>query len=214
MVRRRRWLCCRLAIPPEQVTPGLAAGIVQGKGVVRNVDRKTDFCVFDIELPAERAENVAIGASVAINGTCLTVVQQQGTTLRFDVMVETLRRTNLGALQPGTGVNFERSARVGDEIGGHTVSGHVHTTATIARVQDSENNRRVEYQVGGCCWECADMHEPGRVLPVRLPPVLPEPPPAAGWPACLVRPPTTSSWPLGDGLSLCHVYCRYPTRHS
>ncbi|KAI3430500.1 hypothetical protein D9Q98_005095 [Chlorella vulgaris] len=129
------------------IVRNLFTGIVQGKGVVRNVDRKTDFCVFDIELPAERAENVAIGASVAINGTCLTVVQQQGTTLRFDVMVETLRRTNLGALQPGTGVNFERSARVGDEIGGHTVSGHVHTTATIARVQDSENNRRVEYQV-------------------------------------------------------------------
>ena len=88
-----------------------------------------------LELPAERTDNVQIGASVAINGTCLTVVAQQGATLRFDVMVETLRRTNLGALQPGTQINFERSARVGDEIGGHTVSGHVHTTATIVDVQ-------------------------------------------------------------------------------
>ena len=121
---------------------------MQGKGTVRAVDRKTDFCVFDIELPAERTDNVHIGASVAINGTCLTVVAQQGATLRFDVMVETLRRTNLGALQPGTQINFERSARVGDEIGGHTVSGHVHTTATIVDVQDTENNRRVEYEVG------------------------------------------------------------------
>ncbi|EFN51278.1 hypothetical protein CHLNCDRAFT_37484 [Chlorella variabilis] len=125
----------------------LFTGIVQGKGTVRAVDRKTDFCVFDIELPAERTDNVQIGASVAINGTCLTVVAQQGATLRFDVMVETLRRTNLGALQPGTQINFERSARVGDEIGGHTVSGHVHTTATIVDVQDTENNRRVEYEV-------------------------------------------------------------------
>lgn len=122
---------------------------MQGKGVVRSVERKTDFCVFDIELPAERAQNVSIGASVAINGTCLTVTHQEGPTLRFDVMVETLRRTNLGALQPGSAVNFERSARVGDEIGGHTVSGHVHTTAAIVGVQDSENNRRVEFRVSG-----------------------------------------------------------------
>lgn len=139
---------------------------------------------------------MAIGASVAINGTCLTVTQQQGSTLRFDVMAETLRRTNLGALQEGgTGarargtarvqagwlavrvvqrallalwalarhpdaaaahprsaphtpaVNFERSARVGDEIGGHTVSGHVHTTARIVKITDTENNRRVEFEV-------------------------------------------------------------------
>jgi riboflavin synthase len=119
---------------------------VQGKAVVRSVERKTEFCVFDIELPPERANNVAIGASVAINGTCLTVVHQEDSTLRFDVMMETLRRTNLGTLEPGSAVNFERSARVGDEIGGHTVSGHVHTTATIAKVEDSENNRRVEFQ--------------------------------------------------------------------
>ena len=92
-----------------------------------------------------------IGASVAINGTCLTVTSQQGACLRFDVMAETLRRTNLGALAPGAPVNFERSARVGDEIGGHTVSGHVHTTARISRVTDTENNRRVEFEVGRVC---------------------------------------------------------------
>ena len=121
---------------------------MQGKATVRAVERKTDFCCFDIELPAARATDVAIGASVAINGTCLTVTSQEGSTLRFDVMAETLRRTNLGALQPGSDVNFERSARVGDEIGGHTVSGHVHTTATIAKVTDTENNRRLEFEVG------------------------------------------------------------------
>lgn len=86
---------------------------------------------------------------MAINGTCLTVTEQRGPVLRFDVMAETLRRTNLGALDVGSPVNFERSARVGDEIGGHTVSGHVHTTAQIVKVTDTENNRRVEFKVGG-----------------------------------------------------------------
>lgn len=65
----------------------------------------------------------------------------------FDIIVETLRATNLGALEVGTAVNFERSARVGDEIGGHNVSGHVHTTASVARVEESPNNRRVTFQV-------------------------------------------------------------------
>ncbi len=115
---------------------------------MRSVERRgTDFACFDIELPAVRADGVQIGASVAINGTCLTVVAQEGATLRFDVMGETLRRTNLGGLDSGSAVNFERSARVGDEIGGHTVSGHVHTTARIVDVQDSENNKRVEFEV-------------------------------------------------------------------
>lgn len=130
----------------------LFTGIVQGTATVREVERKTDFCCFDIELPVARADNVQIGASVSINGTCLTVVAQQGSTLRFDVMGETLRRTNLGALQQGAAVNFERSARVGDEIGGHTVSGHVHTTARIVSVQESENNRRVEFELADPSW--------------------------------------------------------------
>lgn len=71
--------------------------------------------------------------SVAINGTCLTVTKISGDQLHFDVMVETLRATNLGALEAGSRVNYERSARVGDEIGGHNVSGHIHTTAQVMR---------------------------------------------------------------------------------
>ena len=61
--------------------------------------------------------------------------------LSFDVIEETLRATNLGTLQMGSPVNFERSARVGDEIGGHNVSGHVATTATI------DDNTSITFQV-------------------------------------------------------------------
>ena len=67
--------------------------------------------------------------------------------LTFDIIIETLRATSLGALQEGSSVNYERSARVGDEIGGHNVSGHVCTKATVARVEDSENNRRLTFSV-------------------------------------------------------------------
>lgn len=75
------------------------------------------------------------------------VTQADGDRLTFDIIVETLRATNLGALQEGSAVNFERSARVGDEIGGHNVSGHVCTTATLASIEESANNRRLTFQV-------------------------------------------------------------------
>jgi riboflavin synthase len=127
-------------------------GIVQGKAEVEDVQRKEDFARFNIRLPAGKADGVQIGASVAINGACLTVTSIAGDLLGFDVMVETLRATNLGALGAGSAVNFERAARVGDEIGGHNVSGHVHTTATIKAVEDTPNNRRVTFELPEARW--------------------------------------------------------------
>ena len=68
-------------------------------------------------------DGLAVGASVAVNGTCLTAVDVGGDEAQFDVIPETLTRTNLGTLGVGSTANFERSARLGDEIGGHQVSG-------------------------------------------------------------------------------------------
>jgi riboflavin synthase len=73
-----------------------------------------------IELPRGRASGIQIGASVAINGTCLTVTEIHEDKLAFDIMVESLRATNLGSLTVGAQVNYERSARFGDEIGGES----------------------------------------------------------------------------------------------
>lgn len=75
------------------------------------------------------------------------VTEAHGDKLSFDIIMETLRATNLGTLQIGASVNFERSARVGDEIGGHNVSGHVCSTATVSNIEDSENNRRLTFEV-------------------------------------------------------------------
>ena len=77
----------------------------------------------------------------------LQVTEIDNDVLSFDVIEETLRATNLGTLQMGSPVNFERSARVGDEIGGHNVSGHVATTATIASIKETDDNTSITFQV-------------------------------------------------------------------
>jgi len=77
----------------------------------------------------------------------LQVTEINGNTLSFDVIDETLRATNLGALQIGSPINFERSAKVGDEIGGHNVSGHVATTATVASIRETADNRTITFKV-------------------------------------------------------------------
>lgn len=127
-------------------------GIVQGLAEVADVHSKENLSQVRIKLPSGKAAGVQIGASVAINGTCLTVTAADGDTLSFDIMVETLRATSLGGLAAGSKVNYERAARVGDEIGGHNVSGHVHTTAAIKAVEDTANNRRVTFEVKDSKW--------------------------------------------------------------
>jgi riboflavin synthase len=122
-------------------------GIVQGTAVVEDVTAATGLSTFAIRLPDDSADGVNIGASVAINGTCLTVTHQAGNTLFFDAMQETLRLTTLGDLKPGHSINFERAARIGDEIGGHLLSGHIHTTASIIEILRPENNVTIWFEV-------------------------------------------------------------------
>lgn len=122
-------------------------GIVQGKARVAEIQSVPGLSTLIIEFPEGSIEGITIGASVAINGTCLTVTRQQGNLLYFDAMQETLRLTTLGHLSAGDAINFERAARIGDEIGGHLLSGHVHTTATIAEIDRPENNVTIWFDV-------------------------------------------------------------------
>lgn len=78
-----------------------------------------------------RIKRPALGASIAINGVCLTVVRTNGRKHEFEVGPETWERTSLGSLKNGSPVNVETSLRLGDEIGGHFVSGHVDASAEI-----------------------------------------------------------------------------------
>ena len=100
-------------------------GIVQGTYGVTSVHRELDLLTYAVTLDAERVDGLEVGASVSIDGVCQTVVSIEGHRVSFDAIRETLDRTTLGGLQPGDQVAVERSARVGDEVGGHDVSGHV-----------------------------------------------------------------------------------------
>jgi riboflavin synthase len=124
-------------------------GIVQGKAHITEIQSVPGLSTLIIEFPEGSVDGITIGASVAINGTCLTVTRQEGSQLYFDAMQETLRLTTLGNLQAGDAVNFERAARIGDEIGGHLLSGHVHTTATVAEIVRPENNVTLWFEVPG-----------------------------------------------------------------
>lgn len=84
----------------------------------------------------EFAADAEIGESIAVNGCCLTLVEFEGSTLAFQAGPETLTRTNLGLLAPGSRVNLERSLRIGDKLGGHFVTGHVDGLGTLARRDD------------------------------------------------------------------------------
>ncbi len=77
-------------------------------------------------------EGTRLGDSMAVNGTCLTVSVMDATSFSVDVMPETLKRTNLGQLHPGSSMNLERALMVGGRVGGHLVQGHVDATGTIA----------------------------------------------------------------------------------
>ncbi len=90
-----------------------------------------------------------VKAHLQLNGcdAHMQVTDIAGDVLSFDVIVETLRATNLGGLQIGSPINFERSARVGDEIGGHNVSGHIATTATVASIEETPDNRTITFKV-------------------------------------------------------------------
>mmetsp|Transcript_16257 Transcript_16257/g.51074 ORF Transcript_16257/g.51074 Transcript_16257/m.51074 type:complete len:302 (-) Transcript_16257:89-994(-) len=142
------------AVPPRRrgrAAPAgpsaLFTGIVQGTAAVDSVTKRGDFMRMTIAFPTGATAAVQIGASVSINGTCLTVTDIDGDKLSFDLIVETLRATNLGELEVGSKCNFERSAKMGDEIGGHHVSGHVHTVARCSDVLDTGDNRKVTLSI-------------------------------------------------------------------
>lgn len=121
-------------------------GIVQGVAELISLERKSNLSSFGINLPAATREGLQVGGSVAINGVCLTVVSWDDQAVYFDAMIETLRLTNLGALQQGDRVNFERAARFSDEIGGHLMSGHVIDQVELTSRQElDENNLRLEF---------------------------------------------------------------------
>jgi|TARA_B110000091_G_scaffold62845_1_gene69053 riboflavin synthase len=89
---------------------------------------------------ADLAEKLQQGASVAVNGVCLTVVRFEKDWAEFDIIQETLNKSNLGVLKVGNFVDIERACSFGDEVGGHSVTGHVDCKGIIEEVHNTPNN--------------------------------------------------------------------------
>lgn len=121
-------------------------GIVEGVGRIVARRAAAPGERLEVEIPA-LAGAVALGQSVAINGACLTVVAEKVDVLAFDLAGETLRRTNLGELEAGDAVNFERAMRLDDRIDGHLLQGHVDGTATIRSFDERHGDRWLELEL-------------------------------------------------------------------
>ena len=93
------------------------------------------------------ARRLKVGASVAVNGCCLTVVKKKGPVFYADVVPETLKRTNLGALEPGAEVNLELPLGAASTVDGHLVQGHVDATAKVLTVQAASTGREVTFEL-------------------------------------------------------------------
>ena len=113
-------------------------GIIEEVGEITGLRRGASMCVIGVRAKTV-LENTKLGDSIAINGVGITVTRFTGDGFEGDVMPETLRRTNLGALQPKSRVNLERAMAADGRFGGHIVAGHVDGTGTITDLTDEGN---------------------------------------------------------------------------
>lgn len=122
-------------------------GIVNNKGVVVSVKGKKDKqFIIQTDMPLS---DMAIGASVACSGACMTVVSKSHTSFTIDVSLESLGRTTMGAWDVGTEINLERSLKVGDELGGHFVTGHVDEVIQLVSVTEIGECWQMVWRVSG-----------------------------------------------------------------
>jgi riboflavin synthase len=119
-------------------------GIVTDLGTVRTVEPAGQGRDLRIVIATSwDTGGIELGASVACNGCCLTVVEKGEGTLAFNASAETLSKTTIGRWRPGTAVNLERSLRLGDELGGHLVQGHIDGVGTVAEAIPEGGSTRV-----------------------------------------------------------------------
>ncbi len=113
-------------------------GIIEEVGTIREIRRGSRSCVLTVNAHTILGD-VRIGDSIAVNGTCLTVCRFDGACFSADVMPETMHRTNLGKLVPGSTVNLERAMPANGRFGGHIVSGHIDGTGTLIGMKRDDN---------------------------------------------------------------------------
>lgn len=118
-------------------------GIIKSFGTVLEIKKKEAGSEIILEIAES---NVSLGSSVSVGGICLTVTQKEDSIVHFDVMPETLKKTTLGDRASGDKVNIETTLRVGDEVGGHFVYGHVDGVGEVVNIVNQGDNRLIEFK--------------------------------------------------------------------
>ena len=123
------------------------SGIIQEAGKVKDFLKREDIYNISIDCSSKITSNLKKGASVSVNGVCLTVKDENPEILRFDLVEETIKRTNFQNIKIGDNVNLERSLKMGDEIGGHLVSGHIHGISKVVSIEIRDQSWDVEISI-------------------------------------------------------------------
>ena len=115
-------------------------GIIETTGTITRLEISEQLARLGICAPKLVQKDFPLGASIAVNGICLTVTAWSDNDFAVDVMPETMKRTNLGNLQKGSLVNLEPSLSLNGKLDGHIVAGHVDTTAKLIKRDENENS--------------------------------------------------------------------------
>ena len=116
------------------------SGIVHSTGTITQASKNKDSLTLEVESSSDFVADLQIGASVCVDGVCLTVTSVTDTLMSFDLIIETLRSTTFDKVKLSEQVNLERSIKFGDEIGGHILSGHVSDTLSIDKISKTDEN--------------------------------------------------------------------------
>jgi riboflavin synthase len=122
------------------------SGIIQAVGTVAELQKRGGDVRLALQAARLGLDTVARGDSIAVAGVCLTVVEVDAARVAFDVSVETLTRTTLGALAEGDGVNLEKALRIGDSLDGHFVSGHVDGVGRVVAIEPDARSQRWTFE--------------------------------------------------------------------
>jgi len=128
----------------------LFSGIVSGLGSIKSIKKKVDIVSIEIKAPKNFSKKLQKGASVSVDGVCLTAKNSNSDNIKFDVIEETLSRSTLSNLVKGQKVNLERSITSSTEIGGHLMSGHIHGVARVVdmKIKESSTDMKISIPQG------------------------------------------------------------------
>ena len=111
------------------------SGIVQNLGTIVSIDEASEIVTLEVQASEDFTKGLKVGDSVAVDGVCLTLTKSESDRMFFDAVPETLNKTIIKSYKKETKVNLEPSLRFSDSVGGHIVSGHIHTTGHINQVE-------------------------------------------------------------------------------